>query len=184
MKLGSKLTKRIVSGAAAVAMAVTNLMPSTLGTVFAATYGNSYTVENLLTDYNIVSFNDLEMNTHTVGSVLVGDTLTSNGNYGTFGDGARIDSYAKHIGKLGHFNPNGFMRGSALYSVDNSDYKLYYQTYDDSDQTTVGAVSEDTVVHTDEAFFDTDSAKAAVQRWSNAKASDSSAWVISNDDLI
>ena len=84
MKLGSKLTKRIVSGAAAVAMAVTNLMPSTLGTVFAANANDGYPIYDgkfedskwytgsalgVAGDFHLFAFNSIVTNNHLNGNI-------------------------------------------------------------------------------------------------------------------
>ena len=194
------LGKRLISGVTSLLIgmsAFTQAVPLGNGGVLKAKavegnspkYSKEYTVENLLTDYNIVSFGDLYMNTHTVGAVLAGGTVSSSvSNGGTFGDGAKAFSYFGNIEKIGRFNGNAYFKDE--YANDFALYSVYYlncvedaQNEIDGMTYIVDGVEYPSFVKVDEPYFDAVAAKNAITTWSEGKSNATDAWVVSESDL-
>ena len=132
-------------------------------------YGKDYTIENLLTDYNLVAFNDLTSNNHIVGCLLAGNEA----NVINFGDAARSDSYAKTFTmEGGNYNKNSFLHG--IYEGDKGDFKVYYENSN---------TPRADFIQIGEPFFDAAAAKAEVQTWSTNQSALSDSWFVSKEDM-
>lgn len=146
-----------------------------------APYSKEYSVENLLTDYNVVTFGDMYMNTHTVGAILVGGTLTASDHVpggSTFGDGAMENSYAQKIHRVGGYSYGKYLENE--YAGDKSDYKFYYGSLDEEFDKEPDVIP---TVQTDTPYFNAETATTKVTNWSNSKRDDKTAWIVGEDDL-
>ena len=128
-------------------------------------YGKDYTIENLLTDYNLTAFNDLTTNNHIVGCFLAGnDASVLN-----FGDASRSDSYARKFTlESGNYNKNSFLHD--IYENDKGDFKVYYLE---------STTPRSDFVQIAEPFFDAAAAKSQVQTWSINQANLADSWIVS-----
>ena len=194
------LGKRILSGVTSALLgisALTQAVPLNNGGLLKAVaaesespkYPNAYTVENLLTDYNVVSFGDLTQNDHIVGAILAAGTLTSDIPGGAFfGDAAKSPSYIGNVEKLAGYSANNFFNNSGDNSYTN-DFSLNGVYYLESENNVVNTtfsydgISYPAFTQINEPYFDAASAKASVSAWSEDKRSAEDAWVVSETEL-
>ncbi len=132
-------------------------------------YGKAYTIENLLTDYNLVAKEDLMTDNHIVVGFLVGGKL----EVGSHGDATRSDSYAHEVINTGNFNKNSMLR-SNQYADDADDFKFYYE---------IGSPVGDSIVQIGEPYFEAKDAFDAVELWSREQAKNANAWRVQKSDL-
>lgn len=100
-------TKRVLALLMAAIMVITLMVPQTVHAEDTTTeqYVGGTELENLLTYYQYVVMQNASLKNHTVGSVAVGGTLSSNN---TIGDGAQIASYANKISSATIGNATGY----------------------------------------------------------------------------
>jgi len=87
---------RIIAGVTAAAVASTTIAVSAI--TGDEKYPYDYSIENLLSDYQLFVAGDLSSPPHTVGAVAVGGTAT----LGSWGDGQIVPSYVHNMGEYGN----------------------------------------------------------------------------------
>lgn len=134
-------------------------------------YDKAYTIENILSSYNLFAENDLTTHNHVVGAIAVGNNYTGES---TSGDAAKAPSYAKNIVKS-----QGYSCGSYLDAADRETLAFYYQTV--ADGVTLGTDYE----QIPESYIDFTQAFANIRAWSQGKAKETGddVWTVTLSDV-
>lgn len=134
-------------------------------------YDKAYTIENILSSYNLFIENDLDSVSHVVGAIAVGNNFTGANS----GDAAKAPSYAKNIIKIANYSC-----GKYLEAADRETLAFYYQTV--ADGVTLGTDFE----QISQPYIDFAQAFANIRAWSQAKAKETGddVWVVQESDLI
>ena len=123
---------RVLSGVASVAMLASYLLPlGDLAPVLTAKaddevtayYGKPYTIENILTDFEIFSQTDIIGKNHIVGAIAAGGKFES---VTAFGDAAAHASYAKTLGEFGNYNVGAYISDEELKEKFKEEARIYY----------------------------------------------------------
>lgn len=148
------------------------MMPAVSMTGGDPKYDKAYTIENILSSYNLFAENDMTTHNHVVGAIAVGNNYTGES---TSGDAAKAPSYAKNIVKS-----QGYSCGAYLDAADRETLAFYYQTV--ADGVTLGTNYE----QVPESYIDFAQAFANIRAWSQGKAKETGAdvWVVQKSDLI
>lgn len=146
------------------------MMPAVSMTEEDPKYDKAYTIENILSSYNLFIENDLTANMHIVGAIAVGNNLKADAS----GDAAKAPSYAKNIIEAYNYNC-----GAYLDEADRETLAFYYQTV--ADGITLGTDYE----QIPESYIDFAQAFANIRAWSQGKAKEtgSHVWVVQASDL-
>lgn len=147
------------------------MMPAVSMTEGNPKYDKAYTIENILSSYNLFAENDMTTHNHVVGAIAVGNNYTGES---TSGDAAKAPSYAKNIVK----SP-GYSCGAYLDAADRETLAFYYQTV--ADGVTLGTNYE----QVPESYIDFTQAFANIRAWSQGKAKETGphVWVVQASDL-
>lgn len=147
------------------------MMPAVSMTEGDPKYDKAYTIENILSSYNLFAENDMTTHNHVVGAIAVGNNYTGES---TSGDAAKAPSYAKNIVKS-----QGYSCGAYLDAADRETLAFYYQTV--ADGITLGTDYE----QIPESYIDFAQAFQNIRAWSQAKATESGShvWVVQASDL-
>lgn len=147
------------------------MMPAVSMTGGDPKYDKAYTIENILSSYNLFAENDMTTHNHVVGAIAVGNNYTGES---TSGDAAKAPSYAKNIVK----SP-GYSCGAYLDAADRETLAFYYQTV--ADGVTLGTNYE----QVPESYIDFTQAFANIRAWSQGKAKETGphVWVVQASDL-
>lgn len=147
------------------------MMPAVSMTGGDPKYDKAYTIENILSSYNLFIENDLTTYSHIVGAMAVGNDYTSKSSSG---DAAKAPSYAKHI-----IEAYGYSCGGYLDEADKENLAFYYQTK--ADNVLLGA----NYVQVTDPYIDFAQAFQNIRAWSQAKATEtgSHVWVVQASDL-
>lgn len=134
-------------------------------------YDKAYTIENILSSYNLFAENDMTTHNHVVGAIAVGNNYTGES---TSGDAAKAPSYAKNIVKS-----QGYSCGAYLDAADRETLAFYYQTV--ADGVTLGTNYE----QVPESYIDFTQAFANIRAWSQGKAKETGAdvWTATLSDV-
>ena len=146
------------------------MMPAVSMTGGDPKYDKAYTIENILSSYNLFIENDLTASIHIVGAIAVGNNLKADAS----GDAAKAPSYAKNILKTGNYSC-----GTYLDAADKKNLAFYYQTK--KDNVSLGA----NYVQVTDPYIDFAQAFQNIRAWSQAKATESGShvWVVQASDL-
>ena len=90
------------------------LVPGVMGAAAGSTstvYQKSYSIENLLSDYQYFTQSNLTAMSHTVGAIACG----GNAEIENFGDGATAVSYFNHIVSIGNYNAGNYFENLPEY---------------------------------------------------------------------
>ena len=90
------------------------LVPGVMGAAAGSTstvYQKSYSIENLLSDYQYFTQSNLTATSHTVGAIACG----GNAEIENFGDGATAVSYFNHIVSIGNYNAGNYFENLPEY---------------------------------------------------------------------
>ena len=147
------------------------MMPAVSMTEGNPKYDKAYTIENILSSYNLFAENDMTTHNHVVGAIAVGNNYTGES---TSGDAAKAPSYAKNIVK----SP-GYSCGAYLDAADRETLAFYYQTV--ADWVMLGTNYE----QVPESYIDFTQAFANIRAWSQGKAKETGphVWVVQASDL-
>lgn len=147
------------------------MMPAVSMTGGDPKYDKAYTIENILSSYNLFIENDLESVSHVVGAIAVGNNFTGANS----GDAAKAPSYAKNIIKIANYSC-----GNYLEAADRETLAFYYQTV--ADGVTLGTDFE----QISQPYIDFAQAFANIRAWSQGKAKETGddVWVVQESDLI
>lgn len=147
------------------------MMPAVSMTEGDPKYDKAYTIENILSSYNLFIENDLTTYSHIVGAMAVGNDYTG---ISSSGDAAKAPSYAKNI-----IESNGYSCGAYLDEADKENLAFYYQTK--ADNVLLGA----NYVQVTDPYIDFAQAFQNIRAWSQAKATEtgSHVWVVQASDL-
>ena len=147
------------------------MMPAVSMTEGDPKYDKAYTIENILSSYNLFAENDMTTHNHVVGAIAVGNNYTGES---TSGDAAKAPSYAKNIVKS-----QGYSCGAYLDAADRETLAFYYQTV--ADGVTLGTNYE----QVPESYIDFTQAFANIRAWSQGKAKETGAdvWTATLSDV-
>lgn len=147
------------------------MMPAVSMTGGDPKYDKAYTIENILSSYNLFAENDMTTHNHVVGAIAVGNNYTGES---TSGDAAKAPSYAKNIVKS-----QGYSCGAYLDAADRETLAFYYQTV--ADGVTLGTNYE----QVPESYIDFTQAFANIRAWSQGKAKETGAdvWTATLSDV-
>ena len=147
------------------------MMPAVSMTGGDPKYDKAYTIENILSSYNLFAEKDMTTHTHVVGAIAVGNNYTGES---TSGDAAKAPSYAKNIVKS-----QGYSCGTYLDAADRETLAFYYQTV--ADGVTLGTNYE----QVPESYIDFTQAFANIRAWSQGKAKETGAdvWTATLSDV-
>lgn len=147
------------------------MMPAVSMTGGDPKYDKAYTIENILSSYNLFAEKDMTTHTHVVGAIAVGNNYTGES---TSGDAAKAPSYAKNIVKS-----QGYSCGAYLDAADRETLAFYYQTV--ADGVTLGTNYE----QVPESYIDFTQAFANIRAWSQGKAKETGAdvWTATLSDV-
>ncbi|WP_462282353.1 collagen-binding domain-containing protein [Ruminococcus champanellensis] len=147
------------------------MMPAVSMTEGNPKYDKAYTIENILSSYNLFAENDMTTHNHVVGAIAVGNNYTGES---TSGDAAKAPSYAKNIVK----SP-GYSCGAYLDAADRETLAFYYQTVAD------GVMLGTNYEQVPESYIDFTQAFANIRAWSQGKAKETGphVWVVQASDL-
>lgn len=147
------------------------MMPAVSMTEEDPKYDKAYTIENILSSYNLFIENDLTTHNHVVGAMAVGNNYTGKS---ASGDAAKAPSYAKNI-----IEAYNYSCGAYLNAADRETLAFYYQTV--ADGVTLGTDYE----QIPESYIDFAQAFQNIRAWSQAKATESGShvWVVQASDL-
>lgn len=147
------------------------MMPAVSMTGGDPKYDKAYTIENILSSYNLFIENDLTTHNHVVGAIAVGNNYTGKS---ASGDAAKAPSYAKNILGAGNYSC-----GAYLDEADKENLAFYYQTK--ADNVLLGA----NYVQVTDPYIDFAQAFQNIRAWSQAKATESGShvWVVQASDL-
>ena len=147
------------------------MMPAVSMTEGNPKYDKAYTVENILSSYNLFIENDLTTHNHVVGAIAVGNDYTGKS---ASGDAAKAPSYAKNILLAGNYSC-----GAYLDEADKENLAFYYQTKGDD------VVLGTNYVQVTDPYIDFAQAFQNIRAWSQAKAKEtgSHVWVVQASDL-
>lgn len=147
------------------------MMPAASMTGGDPKYDKAYTIENILSSYNLFIENDLDSVSHVVGAIAVGNNFTG----ATSGDAAKAPSYAKNIIKIANYNC-----GKYLEAADRETLAFYYQTVADG-VTLLGTDFE----QISQPYIDFAQAFANIRAWSQGKAKETGAnvWTATLSDV-
>lgn len=147
------------------------MMPAVSMTGGDPKYDKAYTIENILSSYNLFIENDLTTHNHVVGAMTVGNDYTGKS---ASGDAAKAPSYAKNI-----IEAYNYSCGAYLDAADRETLAFYYQTV--ADGITLGTDYE----QIPESYIDFAQAFANIRAWSQGKAKEtgSHVWVVQASDL-
>lgn len=147
------------------------MMPAVSMTGGDPKYDKAYTIENILSSYNLFAENDMTTHNHVVGAIAVGNNYTGES---TSGDAAKAPSYAKNI-----VISQGYSCGAYLDAADRETLAFYYQTV--ADGVTLGTNYE----QVPESYIDFTQAFANIRAWSQGKAKETGAdvWTATLSDV-
>lgn len=147
------------------------MMPAVSMTGGDPKYDKAYTIENILSSYNLFIENDLTTHNHVVGAMAVGNDYTGKRSSG---DAAKAPSYAKNI-----IEAYNYSCGAYLDEADKENLAFYYQTK--KDNVSLGA----NYVQVTDPYIDFAQAFQNIRAWSQAKATESGShvWVVQASDL-
>lgn len=147
------------------------MMPAVSMTGGDPKYDKAYTIENILSSYNLFIENDLTTHNHVVGAMAVGNDYTGKS---ASGDAAKAPSYAKNI-----IEAYNYSCGAYLDEADKENLAFYYQTKEDN--VSLGA----NYVQVTDPYIDFAQAFQNIRAWSQAKATESGShvWVVQASDL-
>ena len=147
------------------------MMPAASMTEGNPKYDKAYTIENILSSYNLFAENDMTTHNHVVGAIVVGNNYTGES---TSGDAAKAPSYAKNIVKS-----QGYSCGAYLDAADRETLAFYYQTV--ADGVTLGTNYE----QVPETYIDFTQAFANIRAWFQGKAKETGAdvWTATLSDV-
>lgn len=147
------------------------MMPAVSMTGGDPKYDKAYTIENILSSYNLFAENDMTTHNHVVGAIAVGNNYTGES---TSGDAAKAPSYAKNIVKS-----QGYSCGAYLDAADRETLAFYYQTV--ADGVTLGTNYE----QVPESYIDFTQAFANIRAWSQGKVKETGAdvWTATLSDV-
>ena len=147
------------------------MMPAVSMTGGDPKYDKAYTIENILSSYNLFIENDLTTHNHVVGAMAVGNDYTGKKSSG---DAAKAPSYAKNI-----IEAYNYSCGAYLDEADKENLAFYYQTKEDN--VSLGA----NYVQVTDPYIDFAQAFQNIRAWSQAKATESGShvWVVQASDL-
>lgn len=147
------------------------MMPAVSMTGGDPKYDKAYTIENILSSYNLFIENDLTTHNHVVGAMAVGNNYTGKKSSG---DAAKAPSYAKNI-----IEAYNYSCGAYLDEADKENLAFYYQTKEDN--VSLGA----NYVQVTDPYIDFAQAFQNIRAWSQAKATESGShvWVVQASDL-
>ena len=103
------MKSKVIAGTTAAVLALTTTFAVSADS---AKYPNDYTIENILSDYNIFVSGDFKTSSHIAGSIAAGGTL----EVGAFGDASVIPSYA-HILNYNSYNNGGWLDESIRSNI-------------------------------------------------------------------
>lgn len=89
------------------------------------TYDKKYTISNLLSDYQYVVKDNVDIKNHTVGAVLIGGKA----KLSSFGDAAIENSYIDYVVAYGNYSDGSYFRDTK-YKEYYDKYKAYYRDSD------------------------------------------------------
>lgn len=147
------------------------MMPAVSMTEGDPKYDKAYTIENILSSYNLFIENDLTTHNHVVGAMAVGNDYTGKS---ASGDAAKAPSYAKNI-----IEAYNYSCGAYLDEADKENLAFYYQTKGDD------VVLGTNYVQVTDPYIDFAQAFQNIRAWSQAKAKEtgSHVWVVQASDL-
>ena len=153
------------------------LVPGVMGAAAGSTstvYQKSYSIENLLSDYQYFTQSDLTAISHTVGAIACG----GNAKIENFGDGATAVSYFHHIVSIGNYNAGNYFKDSSLSEYEGYiGLPAYYKTAGDS----VSAGSNINKYTGDEEYIDFDAAFKNIASESEGLTKD--AYTVTDGDI-
>ena len=103
------MKSKVIAGTTAAVLALTTTFAVSADS---AKYPNDYTIENILSDYNIFVSGDFKTSSHIAGSIAAGGTL----EVGAFGDASVIPSYA-HVLNYNSYNNGGWLDESIRSNI-------------------------------------------------------------------
>lgn len=147
------------------------MMPAVSMTGGDPKYDKAYTIENILSSYNLFIENDLTTHNHVVGAMAVGNDYTGKS---ASGDAAKAPSYAKNI-----IEAYNYSCGAYLDEADKENLAFYYQTKEDN------VFLGTNYVQVTDPYIDFAQAFQNIRAWSQAKATEtgSHVWVVQASDL-
>lgn len=147
------------------------MMPAVSMTEEDPKYDKAYTIENILSSYNLFIENDLTTRNHVVGAMAVGNDYTGKS---ASGDAAKAPSYAKNI-----IEAYNYSCGAYLDKADKENLAFYYQTKEDN------VFLGTNYVQVTDPYIDFAQAFQNIRASSQAKATEtgSHVWVVQASDL-
>ncbi len=149
-------------------------------------YPYAYTPENLLTDYNVVAFNELWQKSHVVGAMAAKYFMTAD----SYGDAAKQNSYFQYLGTkepIDEYNSNP--DSNLTYNIDgyyNNDYSSDagggYSIYCKEKGSYININNSSNLKFINNDYINFDTAKEALMNWSKNTAKNN-AMTVSEQNL-